>query len=159
MTAINFVSAPRFASLYSQGKMEELKKYARNTTWFLMLAATPIFIVVMAFPGAIMSVFGKDFIGGFWLLRILAIGQYINVITGSTTYLLIMSGHEKDMLAIRTINAIGAVVLAFILNPLFGAIGSAIASSIAVAASNFMELSRVKKRLGFSTMDTLGLFK
>jgi O-antigen/teichoic acid export membrane protein len=159
LTAVNYVSAPRFAAMYSQGKMEQLKRYARNATWLMTLIATPIVIFIWFFPEFIMSLFGKDFHSGIWLLRVLAVGQYINVITGSVGYLLIMSGHEADMMNIRIINGVGAVVLAFILNPLFGAIGSAIATSIALAGANLMALGLVKKRLGFNTMSVLGLFK
>lgn len=157
LTAVNLVSAPRFASMYNQGKMEQLKKYSRNTTLLMTLVASPVLIFVLVFPSFIMSFFGKDYEGGISFLRVLAFGQYINVITGSVGYLLIMTGHEADMLRIRVINGVGAIVLAFILNYLYGAIGSAIATSIAVAGSNLMAVSLVKKRLGFNTMSTLGL--
>ena len=67
-----------------------------------------------------------------------------------------MSGHGKDLRNITIINGILAVVLAFILNPTFGAIGSAIATAIAIASSNLMAVGFVKKRLGFSTLSILG---
>ena len=51
-----------------------------------------------------MSIFGKGFIGGIWLLRILAIGQFINAVTGSVGYILTMSGHEKDIRNIAILN-------------------------------------------------------
>lgn len=159
MTAINYVSAPRFAAMYNQGKMDELRRYARNTTWVMTLVGTPVVIFIWIFPGLIMSLFGKDFSHGIWLLRILAVGQYINVITGSVAYLLMMSGNEKDLLTINVINGILAIVLAFILNPLFGAVGSAMATAIVVAISNLMAVGFVKKRLGFNIMSALGLAK
>jgi len=156
LTAVNYVSAPRFASMYKQGKMKELKNYARNTSRLMTIIATPIVVVIWFFPGFIMSLFGKGYHDGFWLLRVLAIGQYINVITGSVGYLLIMSGYEADMLKIRVINGVGAIILAFILNASFGAIGSAISTAVAIAASNLMAVGLVKKRLGFNTLSIIG---
>jgi len=156
-TAINNVSAPRFAVMYNQGKMNQLKNYARNTTWLLTLTSLPITLVIWFFPDFIMSLFGKDFTGGMWFLRILALGQFVSVISGSVSYLLIMSGHEKDIRTIRIVNAILAIVLALILNPIYGAIGSAISTAIAIACSNLMGVGLVKKRLGFSTLSILGL--
>jgi len=152
LTAVNYVSAPRFATLYNQGKMVELKRYARNTSWLMTIIAFPVILVIWVFPGFIMSMFGKEFVGGIWLLRILSIGQFVNVITGSTGYLLIMSGHEKDLRNIAIINGILAIVLAFILNPLLGPIGSAISTSVVLAGSNLMAVGKVKQRLGFNSM-------
>src|SRR5262249_5482394 len=121
------------------------------------IVALPITLVMWFFPAFVMSLFGKDFAEGIWLLRILAIGQFINVSTGSVGALLIMSGHEKDMKNIRIFNGILTVVLAFLLTPFFGAIGSAISSAIAMASFNLMGVGQVKKRLGFSTMSVFGL--
>jgi O-antigen/teichoic acid export membrane protein len=142
--------------MYNQGKINQLKNYARNTTRLMTLAALPITLFIWFFPGFIMSLFGKDFTGGIWLLRILALGQFVSVISGSVSYLLIMSGHEKDMKNIRIINAILAIVLALILNPIYGAIGSALSTAIAIASTNLMGVGLVKKRLGFSTLSMLG---
>jgi O-antigen/teichoic acid export membrane protein len=122
----------------------------------MTLISLPITLIICFFPNSIMSLFGKDFQGGRWFLIILAIGQFINVSTGSVGYLLTMSGHEKPLKNVRIWNAVLAVVLAFILNPIYGAIGSAIATSIALAGSNLMALVLVKKYLGFNTMSILG---
>ncbi|MEO8116286.1 MAG: oligosaccharide flippase family protein [Bacteroidota bacterium] len=156
LLAVNNVSAPRFAIMYNQGKMKELKNYARNTTRIMTLAALPITLLLWIFPEYILSLFGKGFIEGAWLLRILALGQFFSVISGSVGYLLNMTGHEKDMRNVMTINAIMGIILAFILTPLYGAIGSATATAIAIASTNLMAVRMVKKRLGFSTISILG---
>jgi O-antigen/teichoic acid export membrane protein len=157
LTAVNYVSAPRFATMYNEGKMEELKRYARNTSRLMTLVALPLVLFIWFFPDLIMSLFGKDFTNGVSLLRVLAIGQFINVITGSVGYLLVMSGHEKDLRNVTIVNGILAILLALILNPIFGAFGSALSTAIAVASSNLMALGLVKKRLGFNTLSILGL--
>lgn len=152
LMAVNNVSAPRFAVMYKEGKMKELKQYARNATRMMTLAALPITVVLWIFPEFILSLFGADFEDGAWLLRILATGQFISVISGSVGYLLNMTGHEKDMRNVMVINAVLSVVLALILNPWLGAVGSALATAIAVACTNLMAVGYVKKRLGFSTI-------
>lgn len=156
LTAVNYVSAPRFATMYHEGKMQELKRYATNTSRLMTLVALPLVLFICFFPDLIMSLFGKDFTEGAGLLRVLAIGQFVNVVTGSVGYLLIMSGHEKDLRNITIINGIIAIVLALILNPIFGAFGSALSTAIAVASSNLMAVGLVKKRLGFNTLNVFG---
>jgi O-antigen/teichoic acid export membrane protein len=156
LLAVNNVSAPRFAAMYSQGKMNQLKNYARHATFLMTLVALPITLIIFIVPDTIMSLFGKDFTEAVWLLRILALGQFVNVITGSVGSLLIMSGHEKDMRNIRIFNGVLSIVLALILTPLFGTIGSALSSAISMACFNLMAVGQVKKRLGFSTMSIFG---
>jgi O-antigen/teichoic acid export membrane protein len=158
LMAVNNVSAPRFAAMYRQGQMTKLKNYARNSTLLMTIVALPITLVIWFFPTMIMSLFGKDFTNGdaIWYLRILAIGQFINVITGSVSSLLIMSGHEKDLKNLRIINGVLAIVLAVVLTAMYGAIGSAISSAIATAVFNLMAVGQVKKRLGFNTMSLFG---
>lgn len=156
LSAINNVSAPRFAAMYANGELAKLRNYARNTTRFMTLLALPLTLLICIFPSFIMSLFGKGFNGGSLPLCILAVGQFINVSTGSVSYLLTMSGHEKPLRNLGIINSIFSIILAFILTPAFGVVGSATASAIALAASNLMGVYLVKKYLGFNTMSILG---
>lgn len=156
LMAVNNVSAPSFAVMYNKGQLRELKKYAQTTTLVMTLAALPITLVLLIFPVYILRLFGEDFIGGAWLLRILAIGQFISVISGSVGYLLNMTGHEKDMRNVMMLNAILSIILALVLNPIYGAIGSALATAISIASTNLMAAGFVKKRLGFSTISIFG---
>lgn len=156
LSAINNVSAPRFASMYADGQMEKLRNYARNTTRFMTLLAIPLTLLICIFPSFILSLFGKGFSGGGILLIILASGQFINVSTGSVSYLLTMSGHEKPLRNLGIINSIFSIILAFVLTPLFGVVGSAISSAVALAVSNLLGVYLVKKYLGFNTMSILG---
>ncbi|MBS1746337.1 MAG: flippase [Bacteroidetes bacterium] len=157
LAAVGYVSAPRFASMYKENKLTELERYVRNTTRLLIVTSLPIILFMWFFPNFLMSLFGKGFEGGSGYLRVLVLGQFINVATGSVGYLLTMSGHEKDMRNITIINGVLAVVLALILNPIFGAMGSAISTAIAVALSNIMAVGMVKKRLGFNPINILGI--
>jgi O-antigen/teichoic acid export membrane protein len=157
LSAIGYVSAPRFASMYNEKRMDELKKYVQNATRLMVITSLPLILIIWVFPDKIMALFGKGFIGGVWFLRVLALGQFINVITGSVGYLLTMSGHEKDMRNITVISGAVAIILALILNPIFGAMGSALATAIAVASTNLMAVGLVKKRLGFNTLNILGI--
>jgi O-antigen/teichoic acid export membrane protein len=152
LMAVNNVSAPRFAVMYKQGDMAGLKKYAIKTTRLMSLVALPITAVLWIFPEWILSLFGEDFLGGAQLLRILATGQLISVCSGSVGYLLNMTGHEKDMRNVMVVNASLSIILALILTPLLGAVGSALATALAVASTNLMAIGFVKKRLGFSTL-------
>lgn len=157
LIAVNNVSSTRFASMYSEGRLEDLKKYSINSTKIMTLISTPVVLLMVLFPQQIISLFGKGFEGGALPLQILAIGQYISVITGNVTQLLMMSGHEKDLKNLQIFNVIFAITLSLILTPLFGINGSALSTAIAMATINLLAVGFVKKRLGFNTMNVLGI--
>ncbi len=159
MLAVNNVSSPRIATMYQNGEMNKLKNYVRNTTWLMTLVSLPITLIVWFFPETILSLFGKGFTSGYWLLRILALGQFVSVVSGIVGTLLVMSGFEKDLKNSRILTGILAIVLAFILTPIYGAIGSALSSAIAMALFNLVCIFYVKKRLGFSTLSLLWNFE
>lgn len=152
LMAVNLVVAPRFASMYQKGEFEQLEKLALTSVKLMVLFALPIVVVMMSVPELIMSLFGEGFEGGGVLLQILVIGQFVNVATGSVGYLLTMSGHEKDFRNTVLITGPVAIGLAFLLIPVYGAEGSAIATAIAIALQNLVAVWWVKKRLGFNTL-------
>lgn len=152
LIAANLVSAPRFASLYSQGKMLELRKYAVNTTRLMTFFASPIVVIMLFFPDFIMSLFGEGFKDSGILLRILVIGQYINVITGSVSYLLLMTGHERELRNITLVGGICSILLNVILIKMYGVLGASVAIATSVAIQNLMALKMVNKKLGFNMM-------
>ncbi len=156
LQAVNNVSAPRFATMAEAGNMNELKSYAKKSTRLMTIVALPITLLLCIFPKFILSLFGNDFEDGIYFLIIISIGQFINVSTGSVAYLLSMCGHEKQLRNSRIVSGIASIILALILTPLLGALGSAISTAAALIISNLMALYLVKKHLGFSTMSMLG---
>ncbi|QLE96965.1 flippase [Neptunomonas phycophila] len=152
LMAVNLVVAPRFAALYKQGNMEGLERLALMSVKLMVLFAIPIVAVMMFFPSFLMKLFGEGFAEGGHLLQILAVGQFVNVVTGSVGYLLSMSGHEKDLRNTVLISGPLAIIAAVALTPLWGATGSAIATALAVATQNLVAVFWVRKRLGFNTL-------
>ncbi len=152
LIAVNLVIAPRLAGLYAQKKYDEVEKLALKAVRIMIFFAVPIFGLILAVPGWVMSLFGDTYSSGATLLVILASGQLINVLTGSTGYLLSMSGHEGDLRNVVLISGPIAVGSALLLTPLFGVHGAAVATAIAVASQNLLSVYMVKKRLGFNTM-------
>lgn len=152
LMAVNLVVAPRFAALYKQGKMVALQSLALTSVKLMLLFAVPIVAVMLLFPSFFMGLFGEGFKSGGHLLQILALGQFVNVVTGSVGYLLSMSGHEKDLRNTVLISGPLAIGLAFLLTPWLGATGSAIATAVSVATQNLVAVFWVRKRLGFNTL-------
>lgn len=152
LIAVNMVVAPRFAALYKAKKMEELQHLAVMSVKIMTIVALPIVLIMLIFPHLLMGIFGEGFIKGTIYLQVLAVGQFVNVVTGSVGYLLSMSGHEKDLRNTTLFSGILVLFLCLTLVPVWGALGAAIATSIAVATQNLVAVFWVKKRLGFNTL-------
>lgn len=138
LTSINTIAAPKFASLYVKGEMQALSKAARQSSALMLLAVTPLLALMILFPSSILRLFGPDFGDGALLLRLLSIGQLINVATGSVGYLLMMTGHERLLHLNITIASIINLWLCFWLIPQMGALGAAIATAVPIALVNLL---------------------
>jgi O-antigen/teichoic acid export membrane protein len=153
LIAVNLVVAPKFANAFAKDNLTEVNRLSKLSSKFMLAIATPILILMLVLPGFLMSLFGKEYVIAAPLLQIMAIGQFINVITGSVGYLLNMTGHEKDMRNVVLFSGPLAVVLAFVLTKEFGLIGAAYATAISLATQNLLAVFMVKKRLGFNTLN------
>jgi O-antigen/teichoic acid export membrane protein len=155
LIAVNLVAAPRFAASAKLGKTEELRTTSLFCSRIMIIMATPVVVFMFFFAEFLMGLFGGEYIQEAHLLKILIVGQFINVITGSVSYLLNMTGHEKDMRNVVFFSGPLALGLGLFLTPLYGTTGAAIATAIALASQNLIAVYMVKKRLGFNTLNLI----
>lgn len=152
LIAVNYVIAPNLASSFKEGNMKLFTSYVRLSSRFLLLIAFPITGIVLLYPKFLLNLFGNDYIAGFLVLQILAIGQFINVVTGSVGYILNMTGNEKVMRNIVLISGPLSIILSTILIPIYGIIGAAISISLALIFQNLLAVYFVKTKLGINTL-------
>nr|WP_241696078.1 oligosaccharide flippase family protein [Solimonas terrae] len=147
----NMLVAPRFAALHQQGNAKDLKRLARRSTSLMTLVATIVVSAIAAAATPLMRLFGHEFIPAAALLRILVLGQWVNVASGSVGLLLQMTGHERDMRNISIFSGCLAVALAVALTSYHGVVGAAWAITLTVAIQNAAAMLMVRYRLGFFT--------
>lgn len=152
LVAVNAIAAPKFSEMYSQNNFEGLRHVAIWSVRLMLLAAVPALLVMLIFAEWFMGLFGPEFISAHHILVILALGQFVNVATGSVGFLLAMTGREKHFRFNVMIGAIFGVGLGLILIPPFGITGAAVATAIAISVQNLLGVFQVKRHLGFNTM-------
>ncbi|MDN3630549.1 MATE family efflux transporter [Vibrio lentus] len=153
LIAVNLVVAPKFAQAFAKGNSGEVNQLSLLSSRLMIALAVPVLALMVVYPDFLMGLFGDEYKVAAPLLQILAVGQFINVITGSVGYLLNMTGHEKDMRNVVLFSGPLAIVLAFGLTSHFGLMGAAFATAISVATQNLLAVWMVKKRLGFNTLN------
>lgn len=152
LMAVNLVVAPKFSAFHAKGDDVGIRKTALFSVRLLVLSALPIVLFMLVFPELLMSLFGDEFKQGAVILQILVLGQAVNVVTGSVGFLLMMSGHERDMRLVTLISGFGVLISVPIFTKLFGAVGAASATAFFISLQNLLAVYFVKKRLGFNTL-------
>lgn len=156
LVVVNLVMAPRYAALWRNRNLHQLEKLAKNSTWLIVVYVLPLVTVIFFFAEEILWLFGKEYVDAAPLLRILVTGQLANAITGSVGYLLMMSGHEKDIRNISVVFGVVGLLLPIWLIPRYGVIGAAVSTALIISLQNAVMYILVKRRLGFWT---LGFYK
>lgn len=156
LVAVNSISAPKFAAFYERKDMKALAATARHSAWIMTIAAAPVLAVFLIVPRWIMgSVYGPQFSEGAAVLAILAIGQFVNVVTGSVGYLLVMTGHERHYRNIVAACAAMHILLSVFLIPRYGITGAAVATAITMSMINLTAALIVQLKLGITTIPGL----
>lgn len=141
--------APRYAKLFADGDIAQMRRIARVSTRLMLLVALPLAASLGFFSEQVMALFGPEFSAAGQVLTILLIGQTVNVATGSIGQLLTMTKYEADYRRATLLAAIVTVVLTLALAKTFGIVGIAWASTIGTITQNLAGSFAVRKRFGF----------
>lgn len=148
LEAVNIIFAPAIAAVYARrdliGVQTSVTTTARWAMGLTLIIACPVFL----FPAPLLSLFGDNFVGGAMALRLLVLGQLINVAAGSTGVLMTMTGHEREATVGFALALALNVLLNALLIPAYGVEGAAAATAISLAARNVGIGLFVKARMG-----------
>jgi O-antigen/teichoic acid export membrane protein len=153
MASVSFLFLPIVADLHHSGRTRELDQMFKTSTRWLVTLALPVCLVEVLFAPEIMSIFGKGFSGGSGALIVLAIGQLVNVGTGTVAGLQAMAGYARLTLMNSVLFLSLSIVLDLLLIPWMGLLGAAIASTTSVVTINLVRLRQVRKNLGIVPYD------
>ncbi|HWZ17308.1 MAG TPA: polysaccharide biosynthesis C-terminal domain-containing protein, partial [Ktedonobacteraceae bacterium] len=143
LQSLNTMFSPTIAELYSKGEYQRLSAMFKIVTKWALTFSLPIFWIAVLFAEPLLGISGIGFTPAWPLLIALAIGNLINVATGSVGYMLLMTGHQKITFLNSLVAIVFNIVLGVILIPRFGAMGVAIATGVALSVVNLMRLLQV----------------
>jgi O-antigen/teichoic acid export membrane protein len=144
---------PMSAELHHQGRLRELERLFAVTTRWLFTLGLPVCLVEVLFARDVVTAFGAEFASGASVLAILAIGQLVNVGTGTVAGLLAMVG-ESRLTLFNSLLFLGlSLGFDFALIPIYGVVGAAVANATALAVMNVLRVVQMRRRLGFRVYD------
>lgn len=153
--AINSIASPRIAAAVSSGKMDEVKKLSREATQLIFVSSVIVFLPLFLFPHLVLSVFGKDFTGNEFSLKLLLSGQLFVSFSGLSAQVLNMADREKNLRNNALISAVINLVFCFLLIPKYGILGACIAQVTGMVVWNILCNFSVKKQFNFFTFYSL----
>jgi O-antigen/teichoic acid export membrane protein len=157
LTSLSLVFSPFAADLHARGERERLDELFKRSTRWALAATLPLLIVLFVAADDVLHAFSERFAAGEDALRILLLGQAVNVATGSVGFVLIMTGFTGVDLVDNAVAVALLVGLAIGLTAAFGIEGTAVAAAASIAALNLLRLVQVRRRVGIQPYDRLYL--
>jgi O-antigen/teichoic acid export membrane protein len=150
--AMAATTAHRFAEYHVLGDKARLSAYvahAINWTFWPSLAAT---VLLLALGRPLLSLFGPQFVSGYDIMFIAAIGLVVRSAIGPVERLLNMLGHQHICALAYALAFVMNVVLCVALVPRFGGHGAAAATSISLTFETLLLFWIVRQRLGLHVL-------
>jgi len=150
--AMSATTAHRFAEYNARGDKERLEAYvahAINWTFWPSLAAT---IALLALGRPLLWLFGPQFVDGYDIMFVAAIGLVVRSAIGPVERLLNMLGHQHICAAAYAGAFAMNVVLCLLLVPRLGGHGAAAATSISLSFETVLLFCIVRSRLGLHVL-------
>jgi len=143
LTAVSYMFSPFVADLHARGERDELNDLYKSLTRWVVAGTIPILLVLAVAPVPVLHVFGAGAAGGATALRIMLLGQTVNVAVGAAGFVLIMAGRTGWDLIVYVGSFLLDLVVAIALVPHFGMVGAATAQATTLAVSNAVRLTLV----------------
>jgi O-antigen/teichoic acid export membrane protein len=150
--AMSATTAHRFAEYHAIGDRARLAAYLAHAikwTFWPSLAAT---VLLLAFGKPLLWLFGPQFVTGYDIMFVAAVGLVVRSAIGPVERLLNMLGHQHICALAYALAFVMNVVLCITLIPRFGGHGAAAATSISLVFETVLLFWIVRKRLGLHVL-------
>ena len=155
--ALRVVVSPQFSSLLHQDKKEQVRELYMTATMWLVLVASPIYVVLAVFSPVFLQILGPEFAAGQTALTVLAVAMAVTFLAGNIHSLLIMSGRSGwaavNKAIVLGINIVGNLLVV----PRFGIAGAAMVWAASMILDAVLAAVQVRLFVGVKVKITQAL--
>jgi O-antigen/teichoic acid export membrane protein len=148
LLAVNRSIGPTIATLYSQGKKQEIQRVVDKANRIALLVTLPLALFLGIFANRFLELFGKDFVAASLAMIILILSQLVNVCTGPTAILMSMTYNQNQATALLSLSSCLNLSLNFYLIPRIGVTGAALSSLSSALFNNIASAIFIRKQTG-----------
>ncbi|MFD1696013.1 GNAT family N-acetyltransferase [Roseibium aestuarii] len=149
--AVRAASAHRYAAFMQDPQPHRLATYVRQTSHWTFWPSLVVALGLLATAPLLLRLFGSDFASGYPVLAVLVLGVLARASVGPVDALLTMSGHQKACAWIYAATFLINVCFNFLLIPMIGLVGAALATTLSILFEAFCLALVAKRRLGLDT--------
>lgn len=150
--AIFFVAARRFSLASGSEDRGEMQRLMTRTT-LVTIAATLVSVAATLAVGPwLLAIFGPAFVAGFPVMIILGIGLVGRSLAGQANEFLIVSGGQREALAINVGALAANVALTLLLVPILALEGAAMATAVVMMVRAIALIVIVRRRFGLRVL-------
>lgn len=145
-----FMYLPRMSKTLQKGKLRKATILSSFFSKWTMIMASIFFGIIISYSDELLRLlYTQEFIEGAQVLKILALGQWINVSLGFTGQNLLALGDSKSQLYIRMFSFIIGSILLYFGSMYYGNFGAAISILIALLLSNALQIILLRIKHNF----------
>jgi O-antigen/teichoic acid export membrane protein len=153
-TGIISLFLPILMGFYSNKRYNQIKKFHKTVSRWIFLFNFPVFLVLAIFPTQIIRIiFGREYTAAALPLAILVFGYILYSLAYTSSNIIGMAKKTGWILLITIILAASNILLNFLLIPLYGVNGAAVATSISYIIGSLFLLFFSYKLLKVWAMD------
>jgi O-antigen/teichoic acid export membrane protein len=146
--AVAATTAHRFTAYHVVGDRAGLARFAATTVRWVFWLSLALSLLLLALGRPLLTLFGSDFVAGYPVMAILAVGQLARASIGPAERLLTVLGQQRAC-AVAYIAAFAVNIgTCLLLAPAYGATGAAIATAAAFVVESVLLFAIAKRGLG-----------
>lgn len=149
VNAVLFMATPLISELFARGDKAALQRLITMTARLNIAISLPVVIALLLGGRLFLRWYGPTFEAGYPVLVVLLGAQLAGTAVGSLAgFLMSMTGHQNRAAVIIGLSALVYLALTFAFTITFGAIGTAVATLIALLARGIVLDRDIRQRLG-----------
>lgn len=158
LLAANMVVSPTISRLHHDGKTRALQRTCATVAAIAGGSALLIFLGLILFGDWLLSLFGTGFESAYGVLLIVAGAYAVNALTGPTSVLLELTGHDRA--AFRLLSRMNLMAMAAMIPMIWaiGPVGAALCLALSVAGWNLQAVRYARREMGIDP-SILGLMR
>ena len=141
--------AHKFAEYHVAGDHKRLTAFVKQSVRLTFWPSLAAIALLLVFGRPLLRLYGADFVSGYYLMFIIAVGLLARASVGPSERLLNMLGERRSCALVYGTSFALDLVLCVVLIPRIGLAGAAIASSVALVFESASLFLVAKYRLGF----------
>jgi O-antigen/teichoic acid export membrane protein len=154
----NRIIPQEFSVLHREARWGELESLVRGSATAIGIVSCLMLLGLVLLGRPLIGLaFGPTYVTGWLVLVVLAAGRCFDALCGSAGFLLQMTGHHRELLAVTAAGAAANPFLAVLLGPRFGGIGVAVATTVSLVGLNLTLVWLARRRVGIRSFAYLSL--